>query len=163
MHIHLHRTPQPTLSRRSPPTHATHGMRVSPNPRQQDSDKQFLRIAYHDMHTVSHAHTDIHSLIPRLSLSVHTDVHNTSTPTRFPPVIRVTALPRANVCHTHSVYYSAPLPRSRVFRVSLFHSSRQYFRLHPPSPAPRPHRPPASGRRVSSHLFPRAYLRVPVI
>ena len=48
-------------------------------------------------------------------------------------------------------------------RVSLFHSSRPDFRLHPTSPAPRLHRPPASGRRVSAHLFPRAYLRVPVI
>ena len=49
------------------------------------------------------------------------------------------------------------------FRASFFRSPRPDFRLHPPIQAPRPHRPPASGRRVTKHLFPRAYLRVPVI
>ena len=78
-----------------------------------------------------------------------------------PPVIRVTASPRAHVCHTHTVYYLEPYLAHASFVFLSF--LRQDFRLHPPSPVPLPHRPPASGRRVSQHLFPRAYLRVPVI
>ena len=54
------------------------------------------------------------SRVFRLSLSVYTDVHNITKPPRLPPVIRVTALPRAHVCHTHTVYHSGPLPRSYV-------------------------------------------------
>ena len=70
------------------------------------------------------------------------------------------------VCLSHTVYEPSPsafpacftyhnLKRpptqflSRVFRVSLFRSPRPDFRLHSQSPAPRPHRPPAFGRRVS--------------
>ena len=127
----------PTFSSLSPPTHATHGMRVSPNPRQQDSDKQFLRIAYHDMHNVLPAYTDIHSLTSRLSLSVYTDVHEITTPTRLPPVIRVTALPRAFVCHTHTVYYPTPLPRSSVSRVSLSCSTCDRISGYTPRARPR--------------------------
>ena len=49
------------------------------------------------------------------------------------------------------------------FRASFFRSARPDFRLHPPSPAPRHNRLPSSGRRTSQHLFPRAFLRMPVI
>ena len=47
--------------------------------------------------------------------------------------------------------------------VSLSLALRDRISGYTCSPAPRPHRPPASGRRVSLHLFPMAYLRVPVI
>ena len=107
-----------------------------------------------------HRHTQPH--LSSFSVCLHRRPQN-HYPNASPPVIRVTALPRAHVCHTHTVYYPTPLPRPSISCVYFFHSSRPDFRLHPPSPAPRLHRPPAFGRRVSSHLFPRAYLRVPVI
>ena len=89
------------------------------------------------MRNVPLAHTESHSLTPRLSLSFsHRLSKYPFTSTRLPPVIRVTALPRPNVCHTHPVYHPVPLPRSRVFRVSLLRSLRLDFRLHPPGPAP---------------------------
>ena len=77
--------------------------------------------------------------------AVHTGVHKITTPTRISPVIRVTALPWAHVCHICTVYYPAPLPCSRVcFSLSLFVTG---FPVTPPEPGPAPS--PASGFRPS--------------
>ena len=53
--------------------------------------------------------------------------------------------------HSHRLLPST-VPRSRVFRLPPFLATG--FRLHPPSPAQRPHLPPASGRRISITCFP---------
>ena len=86
------------------------------------------------MRNVLPAYTDIHSLTSRLSLSVYPDVHKITTPTRLPPVIRVTALPRAHVCYTHTVYYPTPLPRPSVSRA--FPPTGFPVTPHEPGPAP---------------------------
>ena len=100
------------------------------------------------MRIVSYTHTAFHTLTSRLSLSVYTDVHKFTTPTRLPPVIRVTALPRAHVCHTHTVYYPTPLPRPSVSRAF----PPTGFPVTPPEPGPAPSQ--ASGFRPSGLLTP---------
>ena len=65
-----------------------------------------------------------------------------------PPVIRVTALPRALVCHTHTVYYPTPLPRPSVSRASLSCSPCDRISGYTPRARPRAltgHRLPAVG------------------
>ena len=53
--------------------------------------------------------------------------------------------------------------RSDVFPFLFLLLRATGFPVTHTEPAPRPHRPPASGNRVPTHLFPRAYLWVPVI
>ena len=100
------------------------------------------------MRNVLPAHTVKHSLTSRLSLSVYSDAHIITTPTRLPPVIRVTALPRALVCHTHTVFHPTPLPRPSV-SLSLLATG---FPVTPPEPGPAPSS--ASGFRPSGLLTP---------
>ena len=116
------------------------------------------------MRTVSFTHTDVYTLTSRLSLFVYTDVHKFTTPTRPPPWLYVSRRYPRPLYVTPTPFTTQHRYHAQVSLVCLsFVSLMTGFRLHPPSPAPRLHRPPASGRRVSSHLFPRAYLRVPVI
>ena len=158
MHTHLHRTPQPntfpsfipkTTPRMVREPHRTHGNKT--------------RISsFTDSRTTICALC--HILTPTSILSplvfrchFHTVVQNKHLPQRASP-----GHTRRGVTPGPLYVTSTPFTtqhRSHV-QVSLVRFLRPDFRLHP---ALRPHRPPASGRRVSLHLFPRAYLRVPVI
>ena len=102
------------------------------------------------MRNVPLAHTDIHSLNSRLSLSVYTDVQNITTPTRTPGHT-CHCVTTGHVCHAHTVYYPTPYLAhvSFVFPLSLFATG---FPVTPPEPGPAPS--PASGFRPSGLLTP---------
>ena len=140
MHSYKHRTPQhtnfpsftsKTTSRVVREPHLTHGNKT--------------RIcSFTDSRTTicapCHTLTPTSAASPLVSPCLFTPTSTIPQLQRVPPVIRVTALPRSHVCYSHPVYYSAPLPRSRVFRVSLFRSSllETGFTVTPPEPGPAP-------------------------
>ena len=164
MHTHLHRTPQPnTFPSFTPNTH--HAWYAS------HTEPTVIRLGYvvSPTHVPRYAHCVIHP--HRYPYSHLSSFAVLSTPS--PKIIPTSNAPPPRSYATRRYpgpLYVTPTPftiqhRShvQVSLVCLSHPLRPDFRLHTPSPAPRPHRPPASGRRVSSHLFPRAYLQVPVI
>ena len=120
MHTYLHRTPHPNTfpsftpkntSRMVREPHRTHGNKTRIS---SFTDSRTTRCA------LCHTPTPMSTLSPLVFLCSFTPTSTNSLPQRAPLVIRVTALPQALVCHTHTVYYPTPLPRSSVSRVSLF-------------------------------------------
>ena len=150
MHTHLHRTPQPNTfpsftSKNTPrmvrEPHRTHGNKT-----------RISRFTDSRITICALCHTPTPISIPSplvFRCYFHTVVQNKHLPQRASTlVIRATALPQALVCHTHTVYYPTPLPRSSVSRVSLSCSPCDRNSGYTPRARPRAltvHRLPAVG------------------
>ena len=165
MHLQPHRIPQHTTF---PSFTSKNTSRMVREPHRTHGNKTRIS-SFTDSRTticaLCHTPTPLSILSPLVfRCHFHTVPHNNHYLQRAPPGHTCHGVtPGPCMSHPHRVLpNTAPTPKC-LSCVSFLHASRPDFRLHPPSPAPRPHRPPASGRRVSSHLFPRAYLRVPVI
>ena len=164
MHTHLHRTPQPNTF---PSFISKNTLRMVREPHRTHGNKTRIS-SFTDSRTticaLCYTPTPISTLSPLVfRCHFHTVVQNKHLPQRASPGHTRRGVTPGPLYVTSTPFTTQHRSHVQVSLVCRFHSLRPDFRLHPPSPAPRPHRPPASGRRVSAHLFPRAYLRVPVI
>ena len=160
MHSYPHRTPQHTIS---PSFDHQHTSRMVREPHRTHDNKTRLCSFTVSRTTIcapffppTPTYTVSHLVFP---FPFHT-VAQISPHSNAPPPGHTCQGVTPGPCMSHLHRFP---PTTFTILTCLSPSSLSFFRLHPTSPAPRPHRPPASCRRVSNHLFPRAYLRVPVI